>query len=468
AIEYAYLAYKVFPGREDNVISLSSMLAMAGRLQESADIMKSASSFGYLEVEYAHGYLAYALGRYKDSADSFRRLRNRDILNLEYCIHEGGAAMAAGDDIQAYNTLKVSTALYKDINLDFLYISILLKMKKYEDAYTYIKDASETWGDNLVLKLLKVNILLKLKKYSEASDEGIKLVGKAPELSGILYYCGMVAVRDNNLPIVEKCAKQLVELSDDENDNVILALHLFTVTEMIQQARIVIGKILADKNILNPKKYDFICKIAEIASGCGMWNEAIMAGNELIKINPNDAQGYIFIGVACEKLNRMNEASGYYRKAENLNIGRQEVTTLLNYYAKTGSFDDALRVYKAKVSDNINEDYYVTMGDYMLGNGDAKGAENCWMMASLKYPDSDSIRSKLRLYNLHINEKNINASVIEKDKDILKDCYIKWKKQQMDKNITALKKNSIPFNDDDLTKLLNLQLVSQEYSALLK
>lgn len=468
AIEFAYLAYNAFPNREDNITSLSSMLANIGRWSESADVMKKASTFGYRDVEYAHGYLAYALGRYKDSADSFHRLRNRDILNLEYCIHEGSAAMAAGDNLQAYNALKVAAALYKDVNLDFLYISVLIKMKKYDDAMTYIKYSSDIWGNDPILKMLKINLFLRLKKYSDAADEAIKLTENVPELSGILYYCGVLGIKDNNIPVVEKCAKRLVELSGEEIDNIVLALNLYLANEMIAQAREVVGKFLSNSVFLSLKNYDTICNIAEIVSASGMWNETIMAGNELIKIDKNNAKGYIFAGGAFEQLNRMNEASRYYIKAEKLGTDEYENVKILNYYAKTGSFDDTIRIYKSRNGMNVSEDYLVILGDYKLGNGDKKGAEKCWRDAVEKYQGDMSIRAKLRLYNLSLNDSKINHALIEISKEDLKKCYTEWEAKQTTKYITALKSNNIPYNHEELVKLLNLQVITQEYSAILK
>jgi tetratricopeptide (TPR) repeat protein len=376
--------------------------------------------------------------------------------------------MAAGDDLQAYNALKVAASLYKDANLDFLYISILIKMKKYDDAVTYIKYSSDIWGDDPILKLLRINLFLRLKKYSDATEEAIKLTEIAPELSGVLYYCGVVGIKDYNLPVVEKCAKRLVELSGEEIDNIVLALHLYLANEMMPQAREIIGKFLSNSDFLSIKNYDTICKIAEMASACGMWNEAIMAGNELIKINKNNAKGYIFVGGACEQLNKMNEASRYYNKAEKLGTDEYENVKLLNYYAKSGSFDDTIRIYKSKNGKNINEDYFVILGDYKLGNGDKKGAEKCWRDAVEKYPGYMSIRAKLRLYNLCLNETKINIELVEKNKVELKQCYTEWEAKQTQIYIIALKSNNIPYNQEELKKILNLQVITQEYSAILK
>ncbi len=463
AIEYANLAFKAFPAREDNIISLSSMMVLSGKLEEAAEVMKSASAYGYRDVDYAYGYLSYALGKFKDSAETFRRLRNRDILNLEYCIHEVGAALAGGDVNSAYNTLKVSSALYKDINLDFLFLTTLIKMNKYDDALAYMKSLSGLWDDDLVLKIVKIKILLGLKKYGEALNESTILIDKVPELSGILYYCGVAAVRDSNLSLTDKTAKKLIELSVIDSENIKLALQLYIAVDMLAQAREAVGKLLSEKNNLTMKNYNSICRVAEATSECGMWNEAIQAGYELIKINPNDVKGYIFIGAACEQLNRINEAKIYYRKSEQLKASEYDIKLVLNYYVKTGNFDDALRVYKTIKNTDKDDEYDVLLGDYLAGNGDLKAAEKCWKQTTEKYPGSLSVRTQLRLYNL---EKNNGVSTSDTAK--LKESYLEWVNKQKNLFEIILKKYKIQYNEEDLTKLLSLQDVVQEYSALLK
>jgi tetratricopeptide (TPR) repeat protein len=298
-------------------------------------------------------------------------------------------------------------------NMVFLVIDDMRNMRKTiknmlnHIGYNNILEASD--GDH-ALNILKSRVDFVICDWNMTSMSGIEVLKKVREDN-----------ENKNIPFLMVTAEvdisRILQAAETEVDGYIVKPF---VSKTLENK---INNILTKK--LNPDEYTQILSIAEKQAADGLYEDAIAAYEDALRIKPDSAKVRYMLGEIYEKKSEKDKAFEYYETAFKLNSKFIKIhDKLSDLYIEKGELSKAKEVVEKFLE--INPDCpnkQVQLGRVLFVQGDTATANKLFRTSMARNPNNNEIRLKIGDVYLNAGHNEEAEEVFRESIRLAKDIH---------------------------------------------
>lgn len=420
-----------FPDDLDAYLLLSEVLSSQKQNAKAAGVLQS-----YLKTHEKDAVAWFALGRQQlhanqaaSAAASFKKAVDNRPAWQEAALAVSLALSQSQGDPAAEQYLRAYLAKHPDAHeVSMQLATVLLREDHWDEAHAIYQSLYRQQPDNPNLALALGLIDMQRKDWAGAETYFTKALELVPQQSLIRYYLGRLqeeqgrypqalrwygqieagpffpeaqlhmAVAEQKLGRTQAAQTRLKDLARryPELTQVPLVQAEFALQEKRPQQALAVINAALNKN---PRQPDLLYQRAAIFQTMKHFGAMEHDMREVIRINPNNAQAYNFLGYSLlERGQRLDEAGGLLRKALALAPNDPYILDSMGwYFYKTGNYREAEQYLRRALAQQPGQaEVSAHLGDVLQARGRAAEARQIWREALQRHPGNVLLKERLK------------------------------------------------------------------------
>lgn len=315
---------------------------------------------------------------------------------------------------KALDALKQAFSIRDELNIMMQIAQLHFKFNHVDDAETIVDDILDRMGGYTEANMLKGRICFLKKDYSGAIHRFDLVVRASPRNAGAHYYRGISLAEDGDIEPALQALEEALELNPDlEEARMRLAglYILYFPTDKLSLASQHLEAVLKQ----TPDHRKALSVLGNLKIRTRDFEGAEKIFNKIVQQYPDQAAGYVKLGLLYEMTKRHEKALGAYEKAVALDpLQTKALKWIIDIHIKNKAFKKALRICREKEKRIGNHQQAAAeienfKGRVYLAKGDFVNAQKHFEASVQK--DINNLSSHIILAQLYLRDKDVNQVI---------------------------------------------------------
>ncbi|MHB9133153.1 MAG: tetratricopeptide repeat protein [Armatimonadota bacterium] len=355
---------------------------MTGQMDDALQTLKTAAPLGNYLLDHSLALWSMSTGHYADAIAPLQRLLLRNPVDALLNRELGVAAMLCGEQDTALAALRIAWLKDGSHLSGQHYAEALLIDGRVEDAEEVLQTAITNSPQETLPKVQLSLLYRDMGRLGDCAQLTMELVRQRSERVELTMLAGERFLRSGH---ISRAYTMVCELRDKyPADPVAMkaAVEQFRRLGALPEGRLVLTRYLSPGFKSPISKPDILLAVARYAAESNQIQEAIMALDEILKLEPTFRSAYQLQGKLLVQQARWADAMRLYARAlTRWKDDPEFILALARAAVQAGNYPMALHAYRQVCALNTNADPLLEFGQLYHAQGDEAQARENWQAA---------------------------------------------------------------------------------------